>query len=1192
MYEKPAEYKDLKDAINGIPEMDGLSAVVVHVETILTLAEALGLDDEPITVGWVLLSGTPTPDPRLSNLDPDQRRMLANARQFIPLNSRFAWEAALRQYAGIKQKEHLNYDIAPTSLDEQIINARKFNPPHHPEHLHDYQQMLSKPLNIRHDSPHRPEANQDYTFVNSGKAGIQHGKVRFKKEHIEHLEKLLAKDWITEGRERAPFTIRFSDLRETAEFLDQKERELGNENPRWVSDFARIRFRRVENTNGRTTLMPSDMLDIDGFFHMAGIVSSGKTTLAVLIAAYIIRQEGDNRRITFVVGDTSTAIQLVHRLNTWFCSDPATDTPVAVPVLGQSTRAVHLERLLISREYRDARRDGQPHWGERWVNPLCPLESLAEWMDGDGEPIPIGSEPCQRLQAVITSESGKTYVKNHLCPLFAICPSKQMFRDLPDAQIWITTPGALSQSAVPPHLERRPIKFGDLVYEQSDLVIFDEAETIVDWFDRTYAQDFALTNGANGLLDRLDNEVAEYLRQNRAPSPEFQKWLFAERAATKAISSILTLLAPNQTHGLEQLRGWVKGGQFTRNNLSYRLSRRLAGLKEYEQREDLPREQKHEEEEQTRAVVRYFEELDKIANPLIRNVTDSKNPEVRGAYALAGIMQQMNSAGQDADINELVGLCRDWINAFFPNMKEQLAALKARLEESTHKADRDYLAKAHLDTKVDDLAARLFLTLWVVILDWHLNIVFHEWHRKPAEIRGEQPYQRIPRNLRNILPIPAMGGQFGLYRAPIVKASGRKFPNHLTQFVYVNIGRSYVLNFHRLREDLDGQRGPNVLAMSGTSYLPDSSRFHLQVSPHGVLLADERTQAGLRASTFEFKPFRDGKKKRPISVSGVSDKLLALRNIVQMMLKGNVPGGFPGRVLAQLEQKAALDPANWGDRTRLLMFTNSYTQAKEVALTLQKYWPEMANHIFYLSRGKDDQDYEAVLGNNMQRVDIERFAETDGKILVAPMQSIGRGFNILNNNRPTRLAAFGAVFFLTRYMGQPEDFVAMAQEINRYTIQWAGLENVPPALEAADGLYHTALALRETARKLAQNIEFRRGYASLTYEQQDGTTTDIEPELHITPRTDLAASTAGMIIQAIGRLLRGGVPFDAYFIDAAWSPLTAQAGRSVRENADTSLLQAMIDVILTYSDPTNAVGEALYGDLAHALSCTIGLNDN
>ncbi len=103
---------------------------------------------------------------------------------------------------------------------------------------------------------------------------------------------------------------------------------------------------------------------------------------------------------------------------------------------------------------------------------------------------------------------------------------------------------------------------------------------------------------------------------------------------------------------------------------------------------------------------------------------------------------------------------------------------------------------------------------------------------------------------------------------------------------------------------------------------------------------------------------------------------------------------------------------------------------------------------------------------------------------------------------------------------------------------------------------------------------------------------DLEPTLLISPRRDLAATTAGLIIQAIGRLLRGGVPFYAYFTDAAWSPKTAKDGPSVKEEADTSLLQAMIDVINEYADPADPVGHALYGDLAEAISCTVGLNNN
>src|SRR5579859_6753205 len=176
MYETPSEYKKLCQAINKAEETKGFGKTLVNVETILTLAEAIGLKDEPITVGWVLLAGTPTPSERLNYLTSDPRRMIANARQFIPLNSRFAWEAELVRYARIPLA-HRNYNIAGVHLDTQIVDACKIEPPPHPEHLEIYGRILSQPLDFRRYGPRRPSANESYTFrVNEGD-DVQRGEV-------------------------------------------------------------------------------------------------------------------------------------------------------------------------------------------------------------------------------------------------------------------------------------------------------------------------------------------------------------------------------------------------------------------------------------------------------------------------------------------------------------------------------------------------------------------------------------------------------------------------------------------------------------------------------------------------------------------------------------------------------------------------------------------------------------------------------------------------------------------------------------------------------------------------------------------------------------------------------------------------------------------------------------------------------
>lgn len=84
---------------------------------------------------------------------------------------------------------------------------------------------------------------------------------------------------------------------------------------------------------------------------------------------------------------------------------------------------------------------------------------------------------------------------------------------------------------------------------------------------------------------------------------------------------------------------------------------------------------------------------------------------------------------------------------------------------------------------------------------------------------------------------------------------------------------------------------------------------------------------------------------------------------------------------------------------------------------------------------------------------------------------------------------------------------------------------------------------------------------------------------------DLAASLAGTIIQACGRLLRGGVPFRATFVDAAWAPRRAAGSQNRSGERDTpknSLLLAMIALLEGYCrrDP---IARALYGPLLKAL---------
>lgn len=164
-------------------------------------------------------------------------------------------------------------------------------------------------------------------------------------------------------------------LEAVATDLDQREARLAKRYPgyrpqQWAARLGKLTLQLVQAGQ----LRPTDELPMEGFMHLAGVVASGKSTLATLLAAYFCKQP-PGRRITLVVGDVQSAVGLANQLNTWFAADPETSAPVAVPLLGRSTRETHRRAFAHSDDYSQHLARQQPHWGERWLSPLCPLQA-------------------------------------------------------------------------------------------------------------------------------------------------------------------------------------------------------------------------------------------------------------------------------------------------------------------------------------------------------------------------------------------------------------------------------------------------------------------------------------------------------------------------------------------------------------------------------------------------------------------------------------------------------------------------------------------------------------------------------------------------------------------------------------------------------------------------------------------------
>ncbi len=343
-------------------------------------------------------------------------------------------------------------------------------------------------------------------------------------------------------------------------------------------------------------------------------------------------------------------------------------------------------------------------------------------------------------------------------------------------------------------------------------------------------------------------------------------------------------------------------------------------------------------------------------------------------------------------------------------------------------------------------------------------------------------------------------------------------------------------------------------------------------------MPEQGARDAIAQSHFKFLPQFD-QKKQPLRISGSPERQkMGLFQEIARSLVGSNGTGHLGQELRELKHLGENDLSNhWKDRERLLLLVNSYDQARWAANEIRNYWSSMQDFVYHLvpdnieTYTEDNFDKLAKFvkppdKGALNRADIETFGQIKGKILVAPMNAIGRGFNILNANGK---AAFGAVYFLTRPYPHPHDTQAIAQEMNRRALEWADRADFL-AWQQGDGIVQRAEKVRQLAARYWRSVEQRSYYKTLRDNQ----------ELLAFPRFDLAATTAGLVIQAVGRLLRGGVPFRGYFVDAAWAPKSAvrkaDPELSELDTEETSLLVAMLLRICDYASEENTVGNALY----------------
>jgi hypothetical protein len=358
------------------------------------------------------------------------------------------------------------------------------------------------------------------------------------------------------------------------------------------------------------------------------------------------------------------------------------------------------------------------------------------------------------------------------------------------------------------------------------------------------------------------------------------------------------------------------------------------------------------------------------------------------------------------------------------------------------------------------------------------------------------------------------------------------------------------------------------LLLSGTSWAGTSARYHIDIPVTAILTPPKKELAAVRASRFEFFPLFAGDNTAPIKVSGKfgEQRELALRQMIAELAN-------PGAGKSILEQHRDSLPPN---RQRLLLLVGSYAEARMVAqhlVSLRSSWQDQVLHLV-----ADDEEFTDSWdgANGLRRGDVHTLARTPAWILVAPLLAVERGHNILNDDSQ---AAIGAAYFLIRPHPRPDDLSYVIQRVNRWATHQ--IRNKFPVVEDTDreALGRCATAFRSAGhRQWRWLLNLKLAYSNLPVREREA----------------LAWTQLVTIWQVIGRLVRGGVPAEVYFCDAAFAPNAARRSENSSDDASLSLLIGLREVLAPYfaddcADPDTYLVETLYGCLYEALAQLEGL---
>ncbi|MGL6161484.1 ATP-binding protein [Microbulbifer sp.] len=925
---------------------------------------------------------------------------------------------------------------------------------------------------------------------------------------------------LTDHPPSPPGTIYWRDLIGTANYMDTCDREAGRQ-----ADGGRQWFSRLHDGDGKPTaelvtlgsdgLERVDGIEFVGVKHLIGLPGAGKTTLLFLIAVYLHRH---GARACFLFPSIEVASSFVERL-----------APYGVEVglmygQGEMTRERHVRRFAKSMA---GQNNGMGITREH-IAPLFATNcALAGFAADEEEPFPHRNPPCSGLL-----QAGETADQKALrCALASVCGYQRAERGLAEKRLWAGHVLSLDRKVSLLYGQQHIAHF-EHVARYFDVLVVDEADQAQASLDDRGTPVTKITGSGNSLWATLINDLhAASARGNNAFQAANDIPKFMNMTARFGIAS--DRLISRITHFPENIRVAYDKKLLTSMSLiadifpENEFTSLEARATHYARRQTF----EHIWDNAARRVA-FIEEHAPVTEDDEQGENQDKPAEIeaerlidKGAPELGVSVAELR-----AYYDDLIAAIRDWDARGSLGAVEGLMTVIKRTP-SLQPADNDAILLHR---------CALLVAVSMVVLQ-HFGLAPHLRQMHADGYVSDNVFEgRMQKDTQAILPEALIG-----------RLSGVRFvttPEGNVEVEQVGFRGAPRLLAERMQLLSQHGNGLAVLMTSATSLLEPSPRFNVAYGPHYVLRRPNAGQ-GWADSKYMFLPQtdpRDSSRKLRFSGTSVNRQTENLKAMVDRLLRG----GKAARVAVDMVH----NDVQHGIPRRAGFVVNSYDQCEMLYQHITANHPTWRTKTRYVSQSTF---HGATDDAALTAAEVESLGQDpEWELLIFPMAAIGRGVNIVFPVGPrASQAMIGSLYFLTRPHPRAESLELIQGIVGRATQQF-DQEVYPDTASAIESLkarrYRTAGLIKHLLRRPLSASRLGE-YA--------------EP---------FVADQMIMILQTIGRAMRGDRPAYVYFVDAAWAP---ESARGMVDDASSSMLVMMQKILSDCLNHPNAAIRECYENL-------------